>query len=337
MTGITVKEYGLGFVRACLREYLGGSWPILLIFAAGIAAGILLALKGRKREVPLEIVDAKEYVPGQYEDRQLPGESSVTWTFLSIVIFCVVTVMNPFLVRVLIPRFGMATVYYRFFWVLPITFGAAYFLTKVAGSVRRKLFQAVLFAAICGVLAVVMPLNPGIRNLRIPTNVYKVNGAVPVLCDAIHEDYEQTQKYQKRMQKLEAVTDHSSFKWMKLKQRTYPMCAFPYEIEFSVRQYDPTIRILMNRNLRLFYEGNTSTGISYGESNKRYQKRKLILDAMYGKDPTITAEAFQKAMFKTGTQYLIVEENLANGSFLVNSGCKQIGVVAGYTIFSYVS
>lgn len=130
MAGITIKEYGLTFVWACLKEYLGRSWPILLIFVLGCVAGIVAAIAGKKRDVPLEIVDAKDYVPGRYEDSQLPDSSSVTWMFVSIVVFCLVTVMNPFLVRALIPRFGMTTVYYRFFWILPVTFGAAYWLDR---------------------------------------------------------------------------------------------------------------------------------------------------------------------------------------------------------------
>ncbi|MBP3872949.1 MAG: hypothetical protein J6E32_04460 [Lachnospiraceae bacterium] len=335
MSGITIKEYGLTFVWAALREYLGRSWPILLIFAAGCVLGIVFAITGRKKENPLEIVDARDYVPGKYEDNPLPDSSSVTWMFIGIVIFCALTVMNPFLVRVLIPKFGMTTVYYRFFWIIPITFGAAYWLTRAAGMVKKRVLQAGLVILLCAGMAWLMPLNPGIPNVRIPTNVYKVDGAVPVLCDAVHEDFEKTQKYITASEKLAQITDTSSKKWLKAVQKQYPLCVFPYGIEFAVRQYDPTIRLLFNRNLRLFYEGNTSTGISYGSKNTRYIRRKLILDAMYGKDPAITQEAFREAMDKTGAQYLIVEEHLANGGFLVQSGCKQVGVVAGYTIFKY--
>lgn len=335
MSGITIKEYGLTFVWACLREYLGDSWPILLIFAVGIIAGILLAHFGSQKDVPLEIVDAKDYVPGRYDDSPLPDSSSVTWMFLSIVIFCALTVMNPFLVRFLIPKFGMTTVYYRFFWILPITFGAAYWLARVVCSVRKKLLQAALFAALCAGLAFIMPLNPGIPNVRIPTNVYKVDGAVPVLCEAVHKDFEQTDAYRQAVETLSQTTDRTSKKWLKQTANQYPLCVFPYGIEFSVRQYDPTIRLLLNRNLRLFYEGNTSTGITYGSKNKRYVKRKMILDGMYGRDPGLTVEDFAAALTETKTQYLIVEEHLANGSFLVQAGCRQIGVVAGYTIFRY--
>ena len=335
MAGITIKEYGLTFVWACLREYLGGSWPILLIFAVGIAAGIVLALIRKPAEAPLEIVDAKDYVPGKYDDSPMPDASSVTWMLLSIVIFCALTVMNPFLVRYLIPKFGMTTVYYRFFWILPITFGAAYWLVRMTGSVRRKTLQAAVFALIVAGLAFVMPLNPGIRNVRIPTNVYKVDGAVPVLCEAIHKDFEQTQYYENAVRKLEETSDRTSKEWLKRTARQNPLCVFPYGIEFSVRQYDPSIRLLFNRNLRLFYEGNTSTGITYNQKNRRYMKRKKILDAMYGRDPSLATEEFETAMQETGTHYLIVEEHLANGGFLVQAGCRQIGVVAGYTIFRY--
>jgi hypothetical protein len=102
-----------------------------------------------------------------------------------------------------------------------------------------------------------------------------------------------------------------------------------------VRQYDPTVRLLFNRNLRLFYEGNTSTGITYGEKNKKYMRRKRILDAMYGRDPSVTPEAFRKAMKATKTRYLVVEQNLANTSFLEESGCRQVATVAGYMIFRF--
>lgn len=335
MAGITIKEYGLAFVWVCLKEYLGRSWPILAIFAAGTVACLLLAMLGRKEDAPLEVVDARDYTPGKYEDAPMPDATSVIWMFVSIVVFAGLTVMNPFLVRALIPKFGMTTVYYRFFWILPITFGAAWFLARGIGSIRKKLLQALAFAAVTGILAFVMPLNPGIPNVTVPTNVYKVDGAIPVLCDAIHKDYEQTETYQKATAKLAGITDRSSRKWMKWEARQHPLCVFPYGIEFAVRQYDPGIRLLFNRNLRLYYEGNTSTGITYGSKNKRYMLRKRILDAMYGRDPSVTPKAFRKAMKATKTQYLVVEENLANGGFLVQSGCSQVGIVAGYTIFRF--
>ena len=174
----------------------------------------------------------------------------------------------------------MTAVYYRFFWVMPITFGAAYYLTKAVSVIRKPLIRAIVSLALAAALAVLIPVNPGLTNLTLPTNVYKVNGAIPVLCDAIHADFETTQTYQNAVAKREEVTDRNSRKWLKRQAKTYPLCVFPYELEFAVRQYDPTVRLLFNRNLRLFYEGNRTTGITYDESKKRYQRRALILDAI---------------------------------------------------------
>ncbi len=339
MEGVTVREYGLSFVGVCLRNYLGKSWPFFLIFLAGIAVMTFLGLRGKKKENPLEVVtvdgsdrDMKYGDPDYVEEAR--GDSA-TWTFLSVLLMCLVTVCNPFLARILVPKFGMTPIYYRFFWVLPVTTGAAYYITKAAVSIRRRMIRILGYAALLGVLAVLIPLNPGVMNLKLPTNVYKVDGAVPVLCDAIHEDFKTTRTYEKAAAKLEKPMDHNSKEWLKRSSRMYPVCVFPYSIEFSVRQYDPTIRLLFNRNLRLYYEGNRSTGITYGEGKKSYQRRALILDAMYGRDDTITVEAFQKEMKRSKAKYLIVEEAQANGGFLVQAGCTQVGVTAGYTIFRY--
>ena len=56
---------------------------------------------------------------------------------------------------------------------------------------------------------------------------------------------------------------------------------------------------------------------------------------MYGRNESITKEQFVDAMKKTKTRYLVVEEHLANGGFLTDAGCTQVGVTAGYTIFRY--
>ena len=339
MGGVTVREYGLSFVRVCLQNYIGKSWPFLVIFFAGILICVLWSFRRKKKETPLEVVTldgsdrSMNYGESDYEEEG--SDNSVNWVFLSVILVCAVTVYNPFLVRALIPRLGMTAVYYRFFWVLPVTFGAAYYLTRAVSSLRKGMIRVLFALAAAVLLAVIIPVNPGLKNLKLPTNIYKVDGAVPVLCEAIHSDFEKTQTYAKMQEKSAKVTDRGSKKWLKRQARKYPLCVFPYQIEFAVRQYDPQIRLLFNRNLRLYYEGNRTTGITYDESKIRYQRRALILNAMYGRDETITTEDFRNAMNTTKTKYLIVEENLANGGFLVQAGCTQVSITAGYTIFRY--
>ncbi len=339
MGGVTVREYGLSFVRVCLQKYIGKSWPFLLIFLAGIAVSILLSVRGKRRDNPLEVVTVDgndrnmNYGEPDYEEDENGG--STAKMFLSVFLICAVTVCNPFLVRALIPKLGMTAVYYRFFWVIPITFGAAYYLTAALIRVRNRVLRILAALAAAVALACIIPVNPGLLNLKLPTNVYKVDGAVPVLCEAIHADFETTAAYRKALKRSEANIDRNSEKWLRWQAGQYPLCVFPSQIEFAVRQYDPTIRLLFNRNLRLYYEGNRTTGITYDETKVRYQRRALILDAMYGRDESITTESFQEAMEKTRTKYLVVEENLANGGFLTGAGCTQVGVTAGYTIFRY--
>ena len=344
MSGVTIKEYGLRFVWVCLKKYMGGSWPILVIFAAGMLAGIIVTLLSRKKEEPLRIVTLKggsaHGKEAEEEEEEKAPKAQVSMMFLTITVVCALTVYNPILVRKLIPKLGMTTVYYRFFWILPVTFGAAYYLVRAFASLRRFLPGGALAcivpaACLCAALAYFMPLNPGLPNVRIPTNVYKTDGAIPVLCEAVHTDFEKTGRYQKAAAAKAEITDRTSKKWLKAQAKTSPVCVFPYQLEFGVRQFDPNIRLTFNRNLRLFYEGNTSTGITYGEGNKRYLQRALILDALYGRDDSITIEDFQAAMKKTKTDYLICEESKVNGSFLLQAGCQPVGTVAGYTIFRY--
>ena len=340
MSGVTIKEYGLRFVWVCLKKYMGGSWPILVIFAAGMLAGLLVRLLSQKKEDPLRIVTLKggkspEAETDGEEEGQAP-KTQVSMMFLTVTVVCALTVCNPVLVRILIPKLGMTTVYYRFFWIIPVTFGAAYYLVRAyeslpGGAAVRLILAAGLFAA----LAYFLPLNPGLPNVRIPTNVYKTDGAIPVLCEAVHADFEKTERYQKAAAAKAEITDPTSKKWLKAQARTSPVCVFPYQLEFGVRQFDPNIRLTFNRNLRLFYEGNTSTGITYGDGNKRYLRRALILEALYGKNDSITVEDFRSAMKKTKTDYLICEEGKVNGSFLLQAGCAPVGTVAGYTIFRY--
>lgn len=64
MAGISIKEYGLTFVWACLREYLGASWPFLLIFCLGILAGILMPHLKKKKRRSLRLLTRRTTFPG---------------------------------------------------------------------------------------------------------------------------------------------------------------------------------------------------------------------------------------------------------------------------------
>lgn len=310
MEGVKVKDYGLSFVWECLKRYFGGSREILWVCLAGmLISAALMIFRKRKDKV-----------------------STMNW-FLLIVLG--LSVYNPFLVRIIVPKIGMTTVYYRFFWAYPCLPAAAFYLTEAVFLPGKKTLRAVLCGGVIALMALLMPLNPGIfYHLQLPDNVYKVNGAIPVLCDAIHEDFEESALYAVNKKQAEAE-DPLTKKGAEAFVSTLPNCVFPYELEFQVRQYDPSISLTVGRNMRLYYEGNKATGVSYSEGSAAYRRVKLILDAMYGRDPSATAVKFRKAMEQTETRYLIVEDSQDSQDFLTAAGCTLLGDIAGYHLYSY--
>lgn len=318
MEGVTISKYGLAFVPKVLMGYFGQSWFILIIFFAGMIAGIYVILR--------EQTDPS----GKQAGLQSGGVTKMNWAVL---IVFLLTLYNPFVVKALVPRLGMTPVYYRAFWALPVVTGAAYYLTSFAFRVKTKV-AAIVLSAVIAVMAVLMPVNPGIRyHLRMPDNIYKVSGSVPVICDAIHRDFEQTDQYQEKLSAAEGA-DRMTKKGARKFVRTLPRCVFPYELEFQVRPYDPSITLVFRRDMRLSYEGSMATGVDYSEW-KAFIPRKMILDAMYGRDPSITPDMLRESLKKAKANYLVVENHLDNRELLEKAGCRLIGDEAGYHIYSW--
>ena len=317
MTGVTVSAYGLRFVPECLKVYMGLSWPFFAVILCGMAAYLVFA--------------------GKMKTVRAGDEWPVTKVFWLIMICMGLTVCNPFPVRKIVPRFGMTTVYYRVFWVFPLTVGAAYYLTLLWTRQKKRRLGLLLFAICLAGLVFLVPLNPGVENLRsrtaLPTNVYKVDGAIPGLCSAVHEDYEKTAEYAASAETL-AGADLKSAEGAELFAAALPRCIFPFKLEFAVRQYDAGIALSFDRNMRLYYEGNRSTGLSY-KGNRTYRQCALILRGMYGLDDTVTEKQMRRCMKKTGTDYLIVESELANRLLLERSGCELVTQSAGYDIYRF--
>lgn len=320
MEGVTVSKYGLAFVAESLRKYLGESWLLLAVCLLGMIVSAVLVSFG----------------DGKAKSLTSPGLKDVTCMNWTVLIFLSLTLYNPVLVKSLIPGLGMTTVYYRSFWAFPIVLAAAYYLAYLAGGFQKRWLSAMILAGIVACAVIFMPLNPGIRyHLQLPTNVYKVNGAIPVLADAIHEDFEQTDQYQEKMEKAANADPETRKGLRKIMVQTLPKCVFPYDMEFQVRQYDASIALTCKRDMRLYYEGNRSTGVTYSGTSGAYIRRKMILDGMYGRDPSVSVSSFRKAMEKTKTNYLVVENDQDSQDFLTAAGCSLIGDIAGYHIYSF--
>ena len=221
------------------------------------------------------------------------------------------------------------------FWAFPLIPAAAFYLTELIFLPKKRMLRTAACVLAAAGIILLMPLNPGVRyHLTLPDNVFKVHGAIPVICDAIHEDFEASEQYRYWKERAEGV-DLNTKKGARTYVLTLPRCVFPSELEFQVRQYDPGVTLTFNRNMRLFYEGNTSTGIQYTSKSAAYRRRKRILDVCRGKTEGVTIEDFQAAMKKTRTRYLIVNPAQADPSFLKTAGCRLVSETAGYCIYSY--
>jgi len=308
MEGLSVARYGYAFVAEALKRYWGGAWPVPVFFVLAMLFSVLVTTVslrgGRAGSTALSI-----------RRGHLKNVRLCTRMFGAMTVFLLLTLLNPVAAAWFVPKFSMTQMYYRSFWALPVLAGAAYYLVRVFQAAGRGLRRGVLKRAaviVCtGLVCALIPLSPGfVRGLKLPDNIYKVPGAVPVICEGIHEDFDARSETE------------------------MPKCIFSYQLEFYVRQYDASIRLTMTRNERLYYEGNRSTGLDFSDS-ERYKRRAVILNGMYGRDDSISAEEFAACMEKTNTDYLIVEEEAAAAQFLERAGCTVAFTEAGYAVYRF--
>ncbi|MBQ6323085.1 MAG: hypothetical protein IJI24_09440 [Lachnospiraceae bacterium] len=219
-----------------------------------------------------------------------------------------VTLLNPWLVLKVLDRLVEPAAYYRFFWALPMTVIGAYFLTRLVVKAPGKFGK---FAALC-VIALLLFLGRDKShvltvNLHIPENIYKVPDGLIYACDIIHEDYQ----------------DDTGRR---------PRAVFSDRYELFCRQYDASIRLTIDRDLRLAYNGSQTVGtVSQSKANKR---RIQILDAINSQND-ITIKQFRRAMTRTRTDYIIIPDYFTSHEFLLEAGCEKLGEGEGVVVYRF--
>lgn len=263
------------FVLKCLKEYWADC-PFLLYFFAG-----LIWTYGWKKGKEDRIFWYAVWVLG-------------------------LTVYNPLLIHLIVPRFLDAEIYYRFFWLLPVTIGVAYYaalMVAECGKTWKKCAAAAVFMAL---IVTTSSVNGNIvYNVRLPENLYKVPDAVLYACDLIHRDYEGEGE---------------------------PKAVFTDEYEIYVRQYDPSIRLTIDRNTRLYYNGSSVVGEV--KETKAYKRRKRILDVLNSAEE-VPVKKFRKALQKTKTNYLVVPEWYSCHAYLLEAGLTVVDQTGGIIVYRF--
>lgn len=263
------------FVAKCLKEYWAGC-PFLLYFFIGLIwTGI------RKKE----------------------KESRVFWFYT---IFLGLTIYNPLIIHFVVPRFMEAELYYRFFWVLPVTVGVAYFFTVWVADCGKSWKKCLVCVGLLVLIVTTSSVNGNVvYNLHLPENLYKVPDQVLYACDIIHRDYDGEGE---------------------------PRAVFTDEYEIYVRQYDPSIQLTIDRNTRLYYNGYTVVGEI--TENNRYKRRKRILDVINSAEK-VSVKKFRKAMTKTKTNYLVIPEWYSCHDYLLDAGLEVVDQTGGIVVYRF--
>ena len=263
MSGVTIEQQGFMFVTECLRHYWGeclfGFLYLITVFAS--------LLGKRKKEARLQ---------------------------LGFLLFLALTVYNPVLVRYVIPKLGMGSDYYRFFWILPVVPTLAYWCVKLVFSVRKKAAAALAAVGIAALLMVAgTPLKGVVQNFSLIENIYKIPDDLRSVCSVIHQDSEEED----------------------------PVVVFDQSYNYLVRQYDASFKLSLRRDAVLVRAGSTS--VSVNTEGKLYKRQKIIMDVLYY-EQTVRRSRFKKALKKLHVDYIVVPLSSNMHEYLRKCGCTAV-------------
>lgn len=275
MAEVTVKEYGLWFVVECFGRY----WENLL-FPLLFLAALLWCLLRHRKQVPV--------------------------VFAGYTVFLCLTAYNPLFVKYLVPLLGFENEYYRFFWILPVIPGLAYYGTRLVFSIKKR-SRRILLGIVLGALVVLAgnPAPGAAGGFSFPQNLYKVPNDLRAVCDVIHQD----------------------------RGMENPRVVFEEELNLLARQYDASMQLVLNRDYILYRAGNTVAG-SANEESASYRNQKLVMDVVFYEEE-VPRKDFQKALTRLKTDYLVVYASRGIQDYLKEAGCRLVTVTGAYAVYSW--
>ena len=275
MAGVTIQEYGLRFVSACMRLYWSSCWYPFL-FVVGI---ICTLIWGRKKNSRI---------------------------FIGYVLFLLLTVYNPLVVKYLIAKVKFENEYYRFIWILTLIPAVAYYGVKLVSVFRKKWQRALAAIVVLGCFVLLgNPLDGVVTNFAMTENIYKVPDDLRAVCDVIHQNQE----------------------------NDFPRVVFDSSLNSIVRQYDAGIGLVISRNASIYRAGSTVAG-SFDENSGFYKRQKALLDVI---DYHIydSPDQFKKALRKTKTDFVVTAIGQVDHEFLVNNGCELVAQTETHYVYKY--
>lgn len=271
MQGTFIHELGINFVKVCLNNY----WGHVSFFGIYIAL-IFCLLFSKKNELKM---------------------ISIYTVFLFLTIF------NPVLVKYVYSKFQLDDVYYRFFWLLPVSillgYGCIRCIELGSSTLKRILLS---LGIICMILFIGSPVKYFSSAFKIPDNLYKVPDEVLAVSGYIHQDSSEEN----------------------------PCAAVAPDLIMTLRQYDASIQLTLYRDIVLGWQG--ASNFHNNSENPWYQKQAAIMNVIYSGDIS-NPDAFMQAISDTSTEYLVYSNSIDIGTFLSEHQFTFVGQTEHYNIY----
>ena len=192
------------------------------------------------------------------------------------------------------------TTYYRFFWILPVTFVIAYALTMAFASKDwKKKLLGLLFFSVCIMVGGNLFLTKA--NLHKPQNLYGLDDQAIAVADLVMEDWAGEEKN--------------------------PVVAVDMYLEYQIRTYEPRIIWGISRPA---YLDQAKNGYDYKNGNYKHQQRVI---AAVNEGLKEDVQALDKSLKHLEIDYLVIRMEFDMDGYLAQIGFMPVGTCGMYCVY----
>lgn len=230
----------------------------------------------------------------------LKGTKREKQIFVPSAILLIVTVYNPVFPMFLDKIFDVNSEYYRFFWIAPVIILVPYITVKLIMSMDDLKMRACIT-----VMAVVIFIFSGNflykNGYTRADNIYKMPAELINISEIIHRDSDQE----------------------------YPKAFLEYEYNMQMRQYDPKMRLTIDREDYLY-----AVSTPYTEemlNDEEFPQYKLL--AFLVRDQKVDEDDFISAIEETKTGYIVLDNRNPKTKFLEEEGFELVEDTGAHAIY----
>jgi len=233
------------------------------------------------------------FVKGTKRDKEI---------FLPQAILLILTVYNPLFAYFVNRFFDINNEYYRLFWIAPVALLVSYIVAGIVSGVKNTGEKGIVVVLILliGLTAGNFVYADGYNRIE---NIYQIPDELIEITEIIHENASQE----------------------------YPKAFFEYEYNMQVRQYDPKIRLTIDREdyLRAVVENYPEDMINDDE----HPQYRILAALVRGQE--VDTESLRNALELTKTEYVVISSGNTAERLLEDAGLSVIAKTDGHIVYGY--